>query len=365
MAINAYVGLMGHGKTYQAVKSVIVQKYFEGRNIVTNIEGINIENINKYLLDKYKDSKIEDFGTITIIKDDDITKPDFFPFELYGEDGNVLESKNGICQSGDLIVIDEAWKYWNSTEKLHKQHETFFRKMRHYVNDKGHTSDLVIITQDHTVLNRSLKNLIEMIFVTKKIKTLGSKSENSFTLTIFEGNKLTKSSQISHTVNLYDKDIFPLYKSYSKANAKEVLVDSRVNYFKGAYFKYSMIAAGLCIIIPLWFFYDFYKSYQEKAAAHEKALIEKQTKKADVDNKTPGTSSSSSLPSENKPTSAFVNNDLKKPSTSIRITGAVFSENRFIIFIKENESVKMIVNPKCFGSGYTIACNIDNEVVTY
>ena len=53
MAINAYVGLMGHGKTYQAVKSIIVQKYFEGYNIVTNIEGVNIENINKYLLKKF------------------------------------------------------------------------------------------------------------------------------------------------------------------------------------------------------------------------------------------------------------------------------------------------------------------------
>ncbi|WP_218058625.1 zonular occludens toxin domain-containing protein [Gilliamella sp. Occ3-1] len=43
MAISAYVGVPGSGKSYEVVKSVLLPAYMAGRRIVTNIEGIKEE----------------------------------------------------------------------------------------------------------------------------------------------------------------------------------------------------------------------------------------------------------------------------------------------------------------------------------
>ncbi|STG73580.1 phage-related membrane protein [Escherichia coli] len=57
MAITAYIGVPGSGKSYEVVKSVIIPAVASGRRIVSNIYGLNHEAIIQYC---YKNKLISD-----------------------------------------------------------------------------------------------------------------------------------------------------------------------------------------------------------------------------------------------------------------------------------------------------------------
>jgi zona occludens toxin len=99
MAINVYTGLPGSGKSYEVVSEVIAKQVAAGRRIVTNIDGINPEEVFDYAVDKLG-AEVGKLGKIAKVTDVDVQKPDFFP----GEDINVAS----FCNRGDIIVIDEG-----------------------------------------------------------------------------------------------------------------------------------------------------------------------------------------------------------------------------------------------------------------
>ena len=53
MPINAYTGLMGSGKSYECVSSVIVPAIKNGRRVVTNVDGIDSDAIRAYCQEKW------------------------------------------------------------------------------------------------------------------------------------------------------------------------------------------------------------------------------------------------------------------------------------------------------------------------
>lgn len=59
MAINAYVGIPGSGKTYEVVRSLILPAFIKGRRIVTNIVGIDEQKFIDYALKQ--EAKNRDF----------------------------------------------------------------------------------------------------------------------------------------------------------------------------------------------------------------------------------------------------------------------------------------------------------------
>lgn len=48
MAILAYVGIPGSGKSYEVVSSVILEHFRKGRRIVSNIEGVTHQKLVDY-----------------------------------------------------------------------------------------------------------------------------------------------------------------------------------------------------------------------------------------------------------------------------------------------------------------------------
>ncbi|WP_272939648.1 zonular occludens toxin domain-containing protein, partial [Glaesserella parasuis] len=52
MAILAYVGIPGSGKTYEVVSSVILEHFKRGRRIISNIEGVTEQKLVDYCLSK-------------------------------------------------------------------------------------------------------------------------------------------------------------------------------------------------------------------------------------------------------------------------------------------------------------------------
>ena len=124
MAINAYIGIPGSGKTYEVVHSVILPAFLSGRRVVTNIEGINQDNFLSYVerlnAKRKEDNQIEldRLGEIVKVLDEDVLKDNFFPYK--GSSDDVTISKNG-----DLICLDEVWRIFDESKKIKEEHRSF------------------------------------------------------------------------------------------------------------------------------------------------------------------------------------------------------------------------------------------------
>jgi zona occludens toxin len=216
MAINAYVGVMGSGKSYEVVNSVILPAVLAGRRVVTNISGISPELILERCRKKSPNAAL---GEVLYVPIEAITKPGFFPIF----DPPVA----GFVCPGDLICIDEAWKFWDSSDTISDEHMDFFRMHRHYVAENGTSCDMSLMIQDMGSLHRKVKAVVEATFRMVKLKSLGF--SKVYRVEVYEGHKLTKASRVDQHINKYDKSIFPLYQSYKGAVGKEAQMDSRQN----------------------------------------------------------------------------------------------------------------------------------------
>ncbi|WP_368648913.1 zonular occludens toxin domain-containing protein [Castellaniella ginsengisoli] len=231
MAINVYSGLMGSGKSYEAVKSLVIPAIASGRRVVSNIDGLNQEAIHAHIesnakrFQKLRKDQGAPLGAIVIVPNERVLEPHFFP----DDDG----TKDSVVQGGDFVVIDEAWRFWPSTgSKPSHEHMQFFKMHRHYADPvSGVTCDLALIIQDISGLNLDLKKVVEMTIRTTKLKSVGL--NNRYRVDVYEGHKLTRSAKTSSFQNSYDKKIFPLYKSYGVEGAQEKSIDDRQNIFKG------------------------------------------------------------------------------------------------------------------------------------
>lgn len=221
MPINAYTGLMGSGKSYECVSSVIVPAIKNGRRVVTNVDGIDSDAIRAYCQEKWS-IQADKLGHVVHCKNDDVGKATFLPY------GEAIDT---FCKPGDLICIDEAWRFWGTDCRLLSEHKTFFREHRHYVHpDTKVSCDLVLMVQDIGDLHRTLKVVVELTFKTTKIKTLGW--DKTYRVEMWEGYKLSQRGRVSVENKQYQKEIFPLYSSYQGGAGKELRVDDRQNILK-------------------------------------------------------------------------------------------------------------------------------------
>jgi len=220
MAINVYCGLQGSGKSYEVVSTPVLDAVAAGRRVVTNIDGINEAAIHAYLA-KRRQIPAERLGQIVAVANERVMAPGFFP----NEDRPEVVS---LVLPGDLIAIDEAWRFWPSSAKVSLEHMQFFTMHRHYVHpETGGSCDLVLMTQDISGLCRPLRNVIELSFRMHKLKALGL--AKTYRVELFEGWKQTRKMRIDVFTRRYQAEIFPLYKSYAGKDGNERTIDKRQN----------------------------------------------------------------------------------------------------------------------------------------
>ena len=251
---------MGSGKSYECVRSVILPAIEKGRRVVTNIEGVDSDAIRAYLHEK-KNLDLKSLGHVVHCTNDQVFLPDFFPF---GED------KITFCKPGDLICIDEAWRFFGTDKKLLEEHKIFFREHRHYINPESKVScDLVLMVQDIGDLHRSLKLVVELNFRTTKLKNLGRNS--SYRVDMWEGYKQLSKNRAGYEIKNYDKQIFPLYSSYSGGEGKELQVDGRQNQLTAGKLI-AFVLALLCLGVGIYFTLQFFNPdrYETEAELAEK-----------------------------------------------------------------------------------------------
>ncbi|WP_052431208.1 zonular occludens toxin domain-containing protein, partial [Escherichia coli] len=241
MAVSLYMGVMGSGKTYEVVYSVIIPAVSAGRRVITNIKGINEEKIHEYCRSKFKTKQP---GRVVFASTDEILKDDFFPF--YSDDES-SEQKAAFCEYGDLICLDELWSIWPSDSKLSEAHKRFISMHRHMTHAvSGVSCDLVIINQGVDGVPRYLKERIESTYRMTKLKSLGL--SKSYRVDVFSGAKVFKNNKVSTRNYQYKKAVFELYKSYETTNGMEATTDSRQNVFSSA-FLWVKIAFLLFIVL--------------------------------------------------------------------------------------------------------------------
>ncbi|MGO3890880.1 MAG: zonular occludens toxin domain-containing protein [Paenalcaligenes sp.] len=334
MPITVYTGLMGSGKSYECVSSAIIPAVKEGRRIVTNIDGIDNDAIRAYCKEKFK-IPLKDLGHIIHCSNDDVCKANFLP---YGE------TQDTFCQSGDIICIDEAWRFWGPDSRLLDEHKIFFREHRHYVHSETKVCcDLVLMVQDISDLNRQLKVVVEVTFRTTKIKTLGL--NKTYRVEMWEGYKLTQKGRVSIQNKRYAPDIFPLYSSYSGGVGRELLVDDRQNVLKSPVLWVKAILYIGLVSVSLYFAISFFGSSRLNSAPQVDQPL----------SITPKTQASSSLP-------------VPRPSTlspSWRVAGSVQIKGQQFVLVQIPDGRIRLEHPSQFqNSGILTVGEIDGERIT-
>lgn len=429
MPINAYTGLMGSGKSFESVRSVIIPAILAGRDVVTNVEGVNSELIREYCAEKHN-KPLASLGHVRHCKNEDLDKPQFFPvpitdelgFEIedwiplphftyycrafkaaHGKDlgktgyqimlraltelrrreldiGSCLvqsaykeqkeidvssfsnapsntvfcdlpEATQSIVQPGDMVVIDEAWRFWGTQSKISGEHRVFFREHRHYVNPNTLVScDLVVMVQDISDLHRSLKVVVECSFRTTKLKSLGL--TKTYRVEMWEGYKLTRTGRLSSEVKKYDPEIFPLYSSYTGGKGVELQVDARQNVFNSK--KLLMMIAGCAVagVLAITFVVRFFNP--QGPEPKQAAAAPGQSKSTSVPRR-PGDPAPRPIPS---PSADF--------SSEYKIVGEINAGGERLVMLSSGPGRVRYVPASMFaGGGYQMMGRIDGKVVTY
>lgn len=262
MAINAYTGLMGSGKSYEVVENVTLPALAEGRRVVTNVAGLNKEEIAAYIQET-KGVGRDKQGVIVQVSTDDLLQENFFPQEV--KEG--APRPDSVLLPGDLLIVDECWRLWPSGAKVLPKHMEFFRMHRHFANPETNvTCDIALIVQDIGDLARPLKVVVENTYVMRKMKVFGSSSK--YQVFVYQSYRTSK-KPLTRIDRKYNKQIFPLYQSYSQSGGigKEVPIDDRGNILKSWTFRIGVPLGVVLMVVLLIGLYKFFHRYDKPKQA--------------------------------------------------------------------------------------------------
>ncbi|KHT23413.1 zonular occludens toxin family protein [Pectobacterium carotovorum] len=338
MAISAYVGVPGSGKSFEVVRSVIIPAVAQGRRVVSNVYGLDPEKIYEFVR---KNHKPENMGEVIHVSNDEVQDEYFFPYK-----NAVTDGKNTFCQAGDLICVDEAWRIWGSDSTVPQNHRSFIAEHRHFSHpETGVTCDLVVINQSISNLPRFIRDRTETTYRMTKLKSLGLNS--MYRVEIFGGAKLNKTERISVKNYRYDKRIFLLYQSYD-GNGLEQIVDKRQSIFS----NFTLLATIAVLIILVsaggWYLWGFFHPKDKKTSVH-------QNQPAEIVSSSP---QNSAVPAP-APIAA------PKISTQWRVSGMIRDKNgRFVVLSGADGRQRVEPAAGFIVNGSIISGILDGEVVT-
>lgn len=354
MPINAFGGGPGSGKTYGVMEHVILPAVSKGRFIITNIEGLSEEAIYAYVAEKFYKGKIFCIGHIRHCDRDAPDAETFFPGAEQLDSPCIVPSLDSqhVC-GGDLVVIDEATRYWNSDSKVKKQHAYFFREHRHFANELGHTCDMVVIDPDLSMLARALKGKIELASVTHKPKEIGL---NRYVVNLYRGVRTSGKPTSTLGPYKFQSEIYSLYKSYAHVAAKEQAIDKRQNFLNNPRLLFYAGGIVLMFILCMWGLYSYYRNQVDKFSP-------KSDKENVASNLPPGGVAQSSGTTVNVPGSPA--GQRAPTSTSLRVAGEVTLGGQHWILLVDDVGATRFENPAAFvGRGSLLVGSIDGERVS-
>lgn len=212
MAIDAYVGLPGHGKSYGVTEHVIIPSLKQGRKIVTNIP-------------LQEEKLMADFG------------------EHGGEivqlplDWHEMKDIGEVATPGAVLVLDEVWRRWPSGETTVQakfEDQQLLAEHRHRVDDEGRSMRIVLVTQDLAQISNWVRLLVESTY------RISKKSKRLYVVTIYMGAvtgvRPPKSAVLRQVSGTFKKEVFQYYSSATQSQTGSVgdesTADGRANILK-------------------------------------------------------------------------------------------------------------------------------------
>lgn len=259
MPIKAYVGQPRSGKSYEVVSNVILNGLRDGRRIVSNIAGLDYEAMQKLLVNEGVPA--EKIGTLVHVTEEQVKQPSFWMTDKDNESGF-----KSFLQPGDLLCLDEIWRFWKKRGDIDPRALNFFRMHGHFPHpETGFICEIALISQIVTDINENIRGVIQETYLMTKATAVGS--DKTYSITIYAGGNTNKRNQIRQILRTYNKAYFPLYKSHSQqtgAAAVEKNIDNRGNILKGAFFK-MLLPVVLILAFPSgYFLYKFFNPDQKK-----------------------------------------------------------------------------------------------------
>lgn len=226
MAIHAYVGKPGHGKSYGVVERVVIPSLKQGRHVVTNIP-LNADDL------------LADFGGT---------------IQQLPPDWAVLPNLADYVFNGCVLIIDEAWRRWPEGQKSNQANpwdKTLLAEHRHMVDANNNSMRIVIVTQDLSQIPSWARTLIETTFRVSKI------SKKVYRVDVYSGvvtgDRPPKSKLIRQFPGTFDKGTQRYYKSATHSATGEVgdesVADKSASFLRsyGLWALIGIVVVGLIV----------------------------------------------------------------------------------------------------------------------
>lgn len=239
MAIHFHEGLPGAGKSYEACVFHILLALQAGRQVITNIRGINWEKFAELL------EEPEEYVRMLLIYIE--------PAEQDGDASDIERVKNEFAdQTPDnaMVVWDEVQDYFPSGNyKLPLNQQKFWTEHRH----RG--LEIIIMGQDRDDVHKIIRSRIEDIVYFLKLQAVGQPNK-------YKWEQLQKQSKgrfvkIGSGVRSYDPKYFGLYMSHRREGVKAgVYQTARSNVLVNS--KALSLGAPLAFLAAIYGVYHLY-----------------------------------------------------------------------------------------------------------
>ena len=271
MATKLYIGINGSGKSYEVVTVVILGALRDGRRVVSNLAGLNFPSMQTLLINE--GLPIEKIGSIVQVSHEDVLKANFFR-----TDTDPPEFQTFI-QPGDVLVLDEIWRFWETSRSVTSRQLNYFRMHRHFVHpETGKTCENVLITQLVSDLPLKIKGVVEKTYSMTKHTDLGT--DEYYRVDVYSKAKFTdRTPPLNSFQRKYNPEYFCLYKSHSVneggIQAQEKSIDKRGNIWQKPIIKFgfplAIVTFSACFYM-LWKF--FHPANSNNAATIKSASAE-------------------------------------------------------------------------------------------
>jgi len=259
VACTAYCGFPGSGKSYEVVTEVIVPALRSGRRVVSNISGLHYEEMRAYLLEEGTTEAA--IGSLECVDNERVSAPLF-----WAQDG-----RETLVKPGDLVVIDECWRWMSAGGNIPPSMYAFFREHRHFVDAAGVSCDIVLITQAISDLDRKVRVIIEKHFVMEKLKRLGLSKQ--YSVDVYNKFSSTKANFLRRMLRTYNKKFFCFYTSYDGKGGDEREVDKRINVFRSPGFWMMAALVPVLFGFGAWGTYRLYSKHAEPEKKPETGAV--------------------------------------------------------------------------------------------
>lgn len=197
-------GVMGSGKTYEAVAFWILPALKNGRKVITNIP------LNREVFAAWYGMQMLD---LIEVRDDYIKEDGTYHVAFSDVRDFRDEWRHPTSNQKPLYVVDEAHIPFETT-KSDRMRELFIDASL----SRRNGNDWILITQSMSNLYKPIANLVQAVHYMKKRVTMGK--FDSYFHFVYDGCTRGK-KYISKNVRTYDPDIFLLYKSHMGCEVDE------------------------------------------------------------------------------------------------------------------------------------------------